>query len=110
MTDFGRYRLSYEPGKPEPYSGVLEHSVDMSISGEATVPQLLQFFETFLKAAGYVFNGDLRLVTSKREEELDPWFSLSSDFVPFTSDSVVAAESVPMSFFGEDIISFNSHN
>lgn len=57
MTDFGRYRLSYEPGNHDPYSGILDHSVEMTISGEAELTNLLDFFSSFLKATGYVFDG-----------------------------------------------------
>ena len=66
MTDFGRIRLTYEPGPPDPHSGVLEHSVEMTISGEADLQQLLSFFESFLRANGFVFEGELQIV--EREE------------------------------------------
>jgi hypothetical protein len=62
MTDFGRYRLTYEPGPADPYSGVLEHAVEMSISGEANIDQMLSFFGDFLKANGYAYDGELKVV------------------------------------------------
>ncbi len=52
MFEFGRYTLSYQP--PE---GAVEAAVDMSISSEADIPQMLRFFEGFLQAAGYVIEG-----------------------------------------------------
>jgi hypothetical protein len=52
MFEFGRYTLSYQP--PE---GAVEAAVDMSISSEADIPQMLRFFESFLQAAGYVIEG-----------------------------------------------------
>ena len=69
MTDFGRIRLTYEPGPPDPHSGVLEHSVEMTISGEADLQQLLSFFESFLRANGFVFEGRVEIVSS--DETLD---------------------------------------
>jgi hypothetical protein len=69
MADFGRYRISYEPGPFDPYSGVLEHAVEMSISGQASIEQMLSFFDAFLKANGYVYDGDVQIV--KGEEVFD---------------------------------------
>lgn len=62
MTDFGRYRLSYEPGPNDPYSGVLGVDIEMSISGEANLTQLVSFFDAFLKASGFVYDGQLEMV------------------------------------------------
>lgn len=61
MTDFGRYRLCYEPAPYDPRSGVLDHTVEMTISGEADLPNLLDFFASFLKATGYVFDGKITI-------------------------------------------------
>jgi len=62
MTDFGRFRLSYEPGKHDPYSGVLDHSVEMTISGEAELQNLTDFFTCFLRASGYLFDGKIAVI------------------------------------------------
>ena len=65
MTPFGRYTIKYEPSDdPAEY---LQVSTQMSISGEATLPDMLGFFSDFLKAAGYVFEGGLEIVD---EEEV----------------------------------------
>ena len=56
MIDFGHYTLSFTPGVPDPDSGVLDHSVEMRISGEASLTQLAEVFTDFLKANGYQFN------------------------------------------------------
>jgi hypothetical protein len=62
MFEFGRYTLSYQP--PE---GAVEAAVDMSISSEADLPQMLAFFESFLQAAGYVIEGK-ELTLERRED------------------------------------------
>jgi hypothetical protein len=36
----------------------------MSTSGDASVDQMLRFFEAFLAASGYILKGDLRVVES----------------------------------------------
>ena len=55
-SEFGTYRLSYAPGLCYD-TAYVEPSVDMSISGEADLSQMLSFFECFLKASGYEFEG-----------------------------------------------------
>ncbi len=62
MTDFGRFRLSYEPGPHDPYSGILDHSVEMTISGEAELQNLTDFFTCFLRASGYLFDGKIGVI------------------------------------------------
>lgn len=54
MNDFGRYRLTYEPP-----SDALEADITMSISSDANLPQLLEFFGDFLRATGYVGPEDI---------------------------------------------------
>ena len=66
MTDFGRYRLSYEP----PLNGAkfgyrIEPEVQMAISAEADLTQMCDFFESFLRASGYVFDGKLEIVDAE---------------------------------------------
>ncbi len=65
MFEFGRYTLSYQP--PE---GAVEAAVDMSISSEADLPQMLAFFESFLQAAGYVIEGK-ELILERKAPEFD---------------------------------------
>jgi len=63
MNPFGRYTVSYEPSDdPTEY---LQVSTQMSISGEATLPDMLSFFSDFLKAAGYVFEGTLEVASEE---------------------------------------------
>jgi hypothetical protein len=74
MTDFGRFRLSYEPGKSDPHLGILDHSVEMTISGEADLNNLLSFFTCFLQASGYIVDGKIQIVNDR---DIDPWGNYS---------------------------------
>ena len=62
MDTFGRYRLIYEPGPPNPGSEIIDYSVEMSISSEASLSDMAAFFTYFLRASGYVFEGALEIV------------------------------------------------
>ena len=53
MLEFGKYTLKYEPPGDTPE----DHSVAMTISSEANLSQMLEFFSSFLRAAGYEFDG-----------------------------------------------------
>jgi hypothetical protein len=69
MDTFGRYRLIYEPGPPDPGSEIIDYSVEMSISAEARLPEMLSFIDSFIRACGYVFDGELQIVSLSEEEE-----------------------------------------
>jgi hypothetical protein len=66
MFEFGRYTLSYQP--PE---GAVEAAVEMSISSEADLSQMMRFFESFLQAAGYGLD-DRELSLERKAPEFDP--------------------------------------
>ena len=90
MFEFGRYTLSYQP--PE---GAVEAAVDMSISSEADLDQMMQFFESFLQAAGYVID-DRELVLERKA----PDFNFSTDYPHGLGEYTLASSS------GVDFISF----
>jgi hypothetical protein len=50
----------------------------MSIDCEADLNQMLSFFDAFLKASGYVYDGELQIV--KREQPA-PYFGKSASTV-----------------------------
>jgi hypothetical protein len=52
MQEFGKYTLKYKPPK-----GAAETKVKMEISSEAAIPELLVFFEDFMRASGYIIDG-----------------------------------------------------
>ena len=67
MDSPGRYTFSYTPSDdPAEY---LQTSVQMSISSEATLSDMLEFFTNFLRASGFVFEGSLKIIDMDKEEE-----------------------------------------
>jgi hypothetical protein len=56
MTEFGRYRLTYE-SPSENFGYHIETDIQMSISAEADLERMCDFFNSFLKASGYVYDG-----------------------------------------------------
>jgi hypothetical protein len=65
MITFGTYRLSYEP--PE---GSMDASIDMSITAEANLEEMAEFFTSFLRAAGYPVDYSEVLELTGPEEEV----------------------------------------
>ena len=74
MIEFGKYTLKYEP----PASGGIEATVDMSISSEASLSEMLEFFTSFLKASGYYINENKELVFDRKAPDFsdipDKWW------------------------------------
>jgi hypothetical protein len=66
MYEFGTYRLTYEPPQ-----GALESTIDMSISAEANLEQVAEFFTSFLRAAGYPIDYSEVLEVAGSEEETE---------------------------------------
>ena len=61
MVEFGKFILKYKSPK-----GVSEPNLKMAISSEATLPEMLNFFEQFLQNAGYDLD-DKSLVLAEDE-------------------------------------------
>jgi hypothetical protein len=106
MTDFGRYSISYQPGPLDPYSGVIEHSVEMSISGQANIEQMLAFFDAFLKANGYVYDGEVQIVEEESKSLYHTTVPGPFSFTPF--DSYDFGDRVIFGGSGTDTISFGA--
>jgi hypothetical protein len=74
MIEFGKYTLEYVPPDGSP----TDHTIKMSISSEATVTQMLEFYTSFLKASGYFIGEDRELVFERTapdfEEIPDKWW------------------------------------
>mgnify|MGYP000945961571 FL=1 len=93
MTDFGRFRLSYEPPAPGTFDDILDHSVEMTISGEANLENMASFFTCFMRACGYIVDGELAVVSETVTTQPSPYElgqitmsgSQGVDFVPFAS-------------------------
>jgi len=106
MDTFGRFRLAFEPAEDD-----MAPSVEMTISGEADLSRMASFFDSFLKANGYLYEGNLEIVEKKKEDsERNPYNHItvgdSQDtyFVPFQSFNL--GESVIYGGQGADTISF----
>ena len=74
MIEFGKYTLEYVPPDGSP----TDHSIKMSISSEATVTQMLEFFTSFLKASGYYIDENKELVFERSAPDFsdvpDKWW------------------------------------
>ena len=116
MIEFGKYTLKYEP----PTSGGIEATVDMSISSEASLSEMLEFFTSFLKASGYYIDENKELVIDRKAPDFsdvpDKWGFSNWDAGAFSpteysgvvgGDFVIAGAGLPGGM-GDDIISFGS--
>lgn len=75
METSGKYTVRYTPSNdPHEY---LQVAVEMSISSEATLSDMAAFFTDFLRASGYVFDGELAITEPFKEETPE---SLRSNF------------------------------
>ena len=98
-SDYGTYRLTYTPPN-DPNADYPLINIEMSTGGDASVDQMLRFFEAFLAAAGYVLKGDLQVV----EPAKDPW---EGYYNYTTMGGGQATDFVPFSSMAEDVITFN---
>lgn len=122
MITFGRYSLSYTP-ESQYYTESIEPTVKMDISAEASLQDMLNMFESFLQATGYVLDGK-RLVLETPDDETpkyssdqsfwfedgisltgNPWSLTAKDFG--ASDQIIV-DSRLKGGLGEDHLSFNS--
>ena len=60
MDSTGRYIVRYEPSNSD--HEYLQTKIEMSISDEATYDDMANFFDAFLKAAGFIYDGFLTIV------------------------------------------------
>jgi hypothetical protein len=60
MNTTGRYYLTYDP-RSEYDTHYLEPDIRMSINSEATLEQMCSFFDSFLKASGYIYDGEVAI-------------------------------------------------
>ncbi len=108
MTEFGQYSLTYNPGPPDPYSGVLEHSVEMTISGEADLQQLLTLFESFLRANGFVFEGEVQIVEGEEAFDKQYWQEKYLELLRSPSETVSHYNVTCQGSQGVDFVPFSS--
>ena len=79
----------------------------MGISSEATLPDMLNFFTDFLRASGYVFDGELGLVSNEKvERETDCLrFKDTAIYGGSGTDTISLAGAGVVGGFGNDVIS-----
>jgi hypothetical protein len=66
-SEHGTYRLSYTPPESTGYEEYPNIAIEMSTGGDANVDQMLQLYEAFLAAAGYVLKGNLQVIEEEEE-------------------------------------------
>jgi hypothetical protein len=98
MIEFGTHKLVYLPPQ-----GAIEAKVAVSISSEANLDQMLQFFEDYLKAAGYCL-GD-RTLMLKGDNPNFYFDDLAGEFPMAGGDSLPYD---PYNLFGTDEVVFLS--
>lgn len=68
MNSSGRYVLQYQPSNEIDNCNYLQVGIQMTISDEATINDMIDLFDAFLKASGYVYNGQLKIVEEDKFE------------------------------------------
>jgi hypothetical protein len=99
-SEYGTYRLSYTPPEPTGNEDYPNIAIEMSTSGDASVDQMLKFFEAFLAAAGYQLKGDLQVMEPDKD-------IFGGCYAYTTMGGGQATDFVPFSSMAEDVISFN---
>jgi hypothetical protein len=103
-SDYGTYRLSFTPPESTGLEDYPNIAIEMSTGGDASVDQMLRFFEAFLAAAGYVLKGDLQVVEQGNRNRYDMW---ESPYNYVTAGGSQATDFVPFSL-ADDVINFGS--
>jgi hypothetical protein len=109
-SEHGTYRLSYTPPESTGYEEYPNIAIEMSTEGDASVDQMLRFYEAFLAAAGYILKGDLQIVELEETPSQSPCNFVtiaggeSSDYIPFG----FGGNSVIYGSAGTDTISFGA--
>jgi hypothetical protein len=103
MTDFGRFRLSYEPPAAGSFDDILDHSVEMTISGEASLENMASFFTCFMRACGYIVDGELAVVSETVTTRPSPY---ETGLGQITMSGSQGVDFVPYSSMADDIITF----
>jgi hypothetical protein len=112
-SEYGTYRLSFTPPASTGLEDYPNIAIEMSTGGDASVDQMLKFFEAFLSAAGYQLKGDLQVV----EPEKEPWESpynyvtaggsQATDFIPFENYGSMPPSGISGAV-GGDVIAFGT--
>lgn len=112
MNSTGRYVLQYQPSNEVDSCNYLQVGIQMTISDEATVSDMVDLFDAFLKASGYVYEGQLKIVD---ENKFKPQSHIPQDFWDNDGTSLVGNPWVTTTVgtrlsggLGEDHLSVNT--
>ena len=103
MDTFGRYRLQFEP-HPDDFSP----SVTMEFSGQASLDQMLSSFDAFLKANGYVYDGEVQIVEGEEAFDKQYWQSKYLELLRSPSETVSHYNVTCQGSQGVDFVPFSS--
>jgi hypothetical protein len=82
-SEHGTFTLTYTPPTADGSEDYPLINIEMSTSGDASVDQMLRFYEAFLAASGFMLKGDLQVVEPESEFTYDLWDpgSTGSDYI-----------------------------
>jgi hypothetical protein len=102
MDTFGRYRLQFEP-HPDDTSP----SVTMEFSGQASLDQMLSSFDAFLKANGYLYDGDVQIVEGEEVFDKKYWQDKYLELLRSPSETVSPYNVTCLGSQGVDFVPFS---
>lgn len=73
-----QFKYTFNETDLEEYS---PHEITFEMPGEATLDQILYNFQTYLKAVGFVFDGELQIVDDTCDEACDCMADFDKDVV-----------------------------
>jgi hypothetical protein len=103
MDTYGRYRLHFEP-----HSDDSSPSVTMEFSGQANIEQMLSAFDAFLKANGYVYDGEVQIVEGEEAFDKQYWQSKYLELLRSPSEAVSHYNVTCQGSQGVDFVPFSS--
>ena len=89
--DYGTYRLTFEPPADQ-----ITPSVEMTLSGEADLTQMLALFEAFLQASGYQLGEKTLELTGPDTLKMD-----KDGFISFSDYPMAVGSGVDFIGFGD---------
>jgi hypothetical protein len=104
-SDYGTYRFSYTPPN-DPGADYPLITIEMSTGGDATVSQMLSFFEAFMAASGYSLKGELRVMEPEELYDRSSTVAQGYQSTDFVSPWPPCGDTIVRGGIGMDTISF----